>query len=78
MTQYAIDFIQELGIGPTNLLGWRDGAIVALLLPISRPDLVKRLVCVGGSLNPNAVPAQNQDWSMSETPSPSEKANRIW
>jgi len=78
MTQYAIDFIQELGIGPTNLLGWRDGAIVALLLPISRPDLVKRLVCVGGSLNPNSVPAQDQDWIRSGTPSPSEKANRIW
>lgn len=68
MTRYAIDFIRELGIGPTDLLGWSDGAIIALLLSISRPDLVKRLVCVGGSLNPNSVPAADQDWIRSATP----------
>ena len=68
MSRYTIDFIEALGLWPTNLLGWSDGAITALLVSISRPDLAKRLVCVGGSFNTSSVPAQDQDWIRSATP----------
>jgi pimeloyl-ACP methyl ester carboxylesterase len=68
MTEYAIDFIEALGLGPTNLLGWSDGAIIALLISISRPDLVKRLVSIGGMFNTSAVPSQDQDWIRKATP----------
>ena len=62
------NFIEALGLGSTNLMGWSDGAITALLVSISRPDLVRRLVCVGGSFNTSSVPAPDQDWIRSATP----------
>jgi len=68
MSEYTTNFIEALGLGRTNLMGWSDGAITALLVSISRPDLVKRLVCVGGSFNTSSVPAQDQDWIRSATP----------
>ncbi|OLE75912.1 hypothetical protein AUG19_04060 [archaeon 13_1_20CM_2_54_9] len=29
MSEYTIDFIEALGLGATNLVGWSDGAIIA-------------------------------------------------
>ncbi len=43
-------------------MGWSDGAATALLASISRPDIVRRLICVGGFFNANSVPPQDQDW----------------
>ncbi len=68
MAEYTANFIEALGLGRTNLMGWSDGAITALLVSISRPDLVKRLVCVGGGFNTSSVTAQDQDWIRSATP----------
>ena len=54
MSGYTVDFIEALKLGATNLIGWSDGAIIALLVAISRPDLVKSLVCVSGLFDTNA------------------------
>jgi pimeloyl-ACP methyl ester carboxylesterase len=51
MLGYTIDFIEALGLGAMNLVGWSDGAIISLLLAIARPDLVKRIVCVSGNFD---------------------------
>jgi pimeloyl-ACP methyl ester carboxylesterase len=51
MSSYTVDFVEALKLGPVNLIGWSDGAITALYVAISRPDLVKRLVSVSGSYN---------------------------
>jgi pimeloyl-ACP methyl ester carboxylesterase len=32
-------------------VGWSDGGIVALLVAISRPDLVRKLVVIGTNLD---------------------------
>jgi len=68
MAEQTIDFIETLGLGPTNLMGWSDGAAIALLVSISRPDLVRHLVSVGGFFNTHSVPRQDQDWIRSATP----------
>jgi pimeloyl-ACP methyl ester carboxylesterase len=68
MSEQTVDFIETLGLGSTNLMGWSDGAAIALLVSISRPDLVKRLVCIGGFFNAHSVPVQDQDWLRSATP----------
>ena len=68
MSEITIDFIEGLGLGTTNLMGWSDGAIIALLVSISRPELVKRLVCISGSFNTSSVPVHDQDWIRSATP----------
>jgi len=40
MAEYTVGFIEALGLGPTNLVGWSDGATISLLVVIGRSDLV--------------------------------------
>jgi pimeloyl-ACP methyl ester carboxylesterase len=55
MAEDTIAFIDRVVGRPTRLLGVSDGAIVALLTAVRRPDLVTRLVVVAG-------PAHHQGW----------------
>jgi pimeloyl-ACP methyl ester carboxylesterase len=68
LAAYTADFIEALGLGPMNLVGWSDGAIIALLVAISRPDLVKRLVSVSGIFDTNAQSPRVREWIASATP----------
>lgn len=68
MAENTVDIIEALGLGPTNLLGWSDGAAIALLVSFLRPDLVNRLISVGGFFNANSVSQKDQDWIRSATP----------
>jgi pimeloyl-ACP methyl ester carboxylesterase len=43
---------QEVG-APAHLVGWSDGAVVALLVAQRRPDLVARIVLIGQYYNPS-------------------------
>jgi pimeloyl-ACP methyl ester carboxylesterase len=53
MADDTINFIEQVVGGPARLVGYSDGAIVALQTAIRRPDLVERLVCVAGVFNRN-------------------------
>jgi len=68
MTRYTTDFIETLELAPAHLVGWSDGAIVALLVAISRPDLVKRVVSIGGSFNPDSLTPGATEWLRKATP----------
>jgi len=68
MASYTIDFVESLGIAPANLVGWSDGTIVALLVALARPDLVKRLVCVSGNFDVNGLKPNVVDWLKNATP----------
>jgi pimeloyl-ACP methyl ester carboxylesterase len=48
MAEDTIAFLEAVVGGPTHLLGCSDGASVALLVGLRRPDLVRRLVLVAG------------------------------
>lgn len=48
-------FIEALGLGPVDLCGWSDGGIVALLLSLRRPDLVRRQVLIGANYHYNVM-----------------------
>jgi pimeloyl-ACP methyl ester carboxylesterase len=48
MAQDTIAFLETVVGGPARLLGYSDGAVVALQAARSRPDLVSRLVLVAG------------------------------
>jgi pimeloyl-ACP methyl ester carboxylesterase len=48
MADDTIAFIETVVGGPTRLMGHSDGSIVALLVALKRPDLVRRLACVAG------------------------------
>ncbi len=48
MAQDTIAFLKSVVGGPARLVGCSDGAIVALLTALRRPDLVRQLVSVAG------------------------------
>jgi pimeloyl-ACP methyl ester carboxylesterase len=68
MAAYTVDVIEALKLGATNLVGWSDGAIIALLVAISRPDLVKRLISVSGLFDTEAQSPEDLNWIRSLTP----------
>jgi pimeloyl-ACP methyl ester carboxylesterase len=68
MAEYTVGFIEALGLNGANLVGWSDGTIVALLVAISRPDLVKRLICISGNFDANGLKSNIVDWIRTATP----------
>jgi pimeloyl-ACP methyl ester carboxylesterase len=51
MAADTIAFMEALGIRSAHLVGFSDGALVALLVALQRPDLVDRLVLIGQAVN---------------------------
>ncbi len=47
MATEAVQVIDEMVRGPAHLVGWSDGGIVALLVALQRPDVVRKLVVIG-------------------------------
>ena len=58
LEQFAEDLkglLDRLGIGRTHLLGFSDGANIALLFALRYPDYVESLILNGGNLDPKGV-----------------------
>lgn len=63
LDQFAADlkaFLDGRGIGRAVLLGFSDGANVALLFALRHPDYVEALILNGGNLSPSGVRAPVQ------------------
>jgi pimeloyl-ACP methyl ester carboxylesterase len=54
MAEDTAAFVDRVVGGPVHVVGWSDGAIVGLLLALGRPDLVRRLVLIGGAVDGSA------------------------
>lgn len=52
MADDTIAFLETVVGGPAHLVGWSDGGIVALLVAIARPDLVRKVVAMGANFLP--------------------------
>jgi pimeloyl-ACP methyl ester carboxylesterase len=53
MTADTIAFLDAVLGGPAHLVGYSDGATVATLVAVRRPDLVRRLVLISGGFHPS-------------------------
>jgi pimeloyl-ACP methyl ester carboxylesterase len=51
MAADTIAFMEAAGIESAHLVGFSDGALVALLVALQRPELVRRLVLIGQCVN---------------------------
>ena len=61
MADETIAFVEALAIGPAHLIGWSDGAVVALLVALRRPDLVRKLVLMGQYVNLDGAVPENTE-----------------
>jgi pimeloyl-ACP methyl ester carboxylesterase len=52
MASDTIDFLTTVVGSSAHLVGWSDGGIVALLVAIARPDLVRKIVVTGANFKP--------------------------
>lgn len=58
MASHTIAWMESLGIESAHLVGWSDGALVAVLVALRRPKLVRKLVLIDQFVTlAGAVPA---------------------
>lgn len=48
-TREAIAYLEDVVKEPAHLIGWSDGGIIALLVAMQRPDLVRSIVAIGAN-----------------------------
>ncbi|AKZ60095.1 putative hydrolase or acyltransferase [Streptomyces ambofaciens ATCC 23877] len=52
MADDTVDFVETVVGEPAHLVGWSDGGVVALLVALARPDLVRKAVVIGANFRP--------------------------
>lgn len=48
-TKEAIAYLEDTVKEPAHLIGWSDGGIIALMVAIERPDLVRSVIAIGAN-----------------------------
>jgi pimeloyl-ACP methyl ester carboxylesterase len=66
MTEDTIAFLETVVRQPADLVGHSDGAVVAMLVAIQRPELVKRLVMISGGFNKSGDAAPDTEWNVDQ------------
>ena len=51
----TISYLEDVVEEPAHLIGWSDGANIALMVSIVRPDLVKSIVAIGANFHYSGV-----------------------
>jgi pimeloyl-ACP methyl ester carboxylesterase len=64
MTDDTIAFLETVVGQPADLVGHSDGAVVAMLVAIQRPELVRRLVMISGGFNKSGEAAPEAEWNV--------------
>lgn len=73
MAEETIAFIEQMASGPAHLVGWSDGANVAMHVARDRPDLVGAVVAIGGNFHHDGL-HPGFDEMMSDDPDAPEMA----
>lgn len=68
MADDLVAYLEQEVSGPARLVGWSDGAVVALLAALRRPDLVSRMVLIGQYYNSSGRVAGDQLVEFLKTP----------
>jgi pimeloyl-ACP methyl ester carboxylesterase len=68
MAADTIGFLEQIVHEPAHIVGWSDGGVIALLIAIERPDLVKKVVAISANSNVDAVPREMQEGLLATPP----------
>jgi pimeloyl-ACP methyl ester carboxylesterase len=66
MTDDTIAFLEQVVGAPADLLGHSDGAFIAMLVAMQRPELVKRLVMISGGYNKSGEAMPDVEWDVEQ------------
>lgn len=66
MADDTIAFLDKVVGEPADLVGHSDGAFVAMLVAMQRPELVKRLVMISGGFNKSGEAMPDMEWNVDE------------
>ena len=54
-TNEAISYLENIVKGPAHLIGYSDGGIIALMVALRRPELVKSIITLGANFHHNGT-----------------------
>lgn len=66
MADDTIAFLEQIVGVPADLVGHSDGAFVAMLIAMQRPELVKRLVMISGGYNKSGEAMPDAEWDIEQ------------
>jgi pimeloyl-ACP methyl ester carboxylesterase len=66
MADDTIAFLEQVVGGPADLVGHSDGAIVAMLVAMQRPELVRRLVMISGGFDKSGEALPDMEFDTDE------------
>ena len=66
MADETIAFLEKVVGEPADLVGHSDGAFVAMLAAMQRPELVNRLVLISGGFSKEGEAAPDMEWNVDE------------
>src|SRR5262245_31701780 len=66
MADDTIAFLDAVVGEAADLVGHSDGAFVAMLVAMQRPELVKRLVMISGGFNKSGEAMPNMEWNVDQ------------
>ena len=62
----AIAYLEDVIKEPSHLIGYSDGGIIAMLVAIARPDLVKTITLIGANYHYKGTPVPIAAWKPSD------------
>ncbi len=65
-TREAIAYLEDVVKEPAHILGWSDGGIIALMIAIQRPDLVKSIIAIGANFHFKQMGSPIEPWEISD------------
>jgi pimeloyl-ACP methyl ester carboxylesterase len=68
MARDTIALIEEMKLGPVHVVGYSDGAIIALRVSCIRPDLVSKVVAIGPNVSVSGLTDDALKWLADVTP----------
>ncbi len=68
MAADTVALMEQFERGPSHLVGFSDGGIIALLVAIARPDLVERVVAIGSNARVDGLTDEMLAWLGEVTP----------
>jgi pimeloyl-ACP methyl ester carboxylesterase len=82
MTEDTAELLRKLKLRQVDVIGFSDGGILALMLAVRHPEMVRRLIISGVNISPDGLrPGDLEELRASQIPKPKtidEKLARLW